>query len=73
MEHPKVGRGGVFRANCQQLIPNLQFTHCIMHKCMNEGKMCFGNGFGWICALNRWLMQERVQTNFCPITFHALN
>ena len=32
MECPQVGRGGVFRQNCQHLIPNLQFTQCIMHK-----------------------------------------
>ena len=35
---------------------------------MNEVKQCFGNGLGWIRALNRWSVQERAQINFCPIT-----
>jgi hypothetical protein len=35
---------------------------------MNEVKKCFGKGLGWICALNRWSVQKRVQTSFCPIT-----
>ena len=25
---------------------------------MNEVKKCFGKGFDWICALNRWSVQE---------------
>ena len=54
MECPMVGRGDVFRQNNQQLIPNLQLTYCIYISCMNEGESCFGKGFGWICARNRW-------------------
>ena len=40
------------------------FALCI--SCMIEVKRCFGKGFGWICALNRWSVQERAQTSFCP-------
>ena len=49
---------GCVQANYQQLIPSLQFTYC-----MNEVKKCFGKGFGWICALNRWSMQERAHNS----------
>jgi len=30
---------------------------------MIEVKKCFGKGFGWICALNRWSVQECAQTS----------
>jgi hypothetical protein len=39
--------------------------------CMNKVKKCFGKGFGWICALNIWSVQERAQTSFCPITLES--
>ena len=39
---------------------------------MNEVKMCVGKGFGWICAINRWPVQERAQISFCPITLQVL-
>jgi hypothetical protein len=39
---------------------------------MNEVKKCFGKGFGWICALNRWSVQERAHISFCPITLQVL-
>ena len=57
---------GCVQANYQQLIPNLQFRHCIMHKLQIEVKKCFGKGFGWICALNKWSVQECTQTSFLP-------
>ena len=34
---------------------------------MNEVKKRFGKIFGWICALNRWSVQERAHISFCPI------
>ena len=34
---------------------------------MIEVKKCLGKGFGWICALNRWSVQEHAQTSFCPV------
>ena len=40
---------------------------------MIEVKKCFGKGFGWICALNRWSMQERAQNSFCPIAYQVLH
>ena len=43
---------GCVQADYQQVIPNLQFTYCIMHKLHEWSKKCFGKGFGWICALN---------------------
>ena len=58
---------GCVQVNCQKLIPNLQFTYCIMHKLHDEVKKCFGKGFGWICALNRWSVQERAHISFCPV------
>ena len=30
---------------------------------MIEVNNCFGKGYGWICALNRWSVQERAQTS----------
>ena len=62
---------GCVQANYQHSIPNLQFTHCI--SCMNEVNKCFGKGFGWICALNRWSVQERAHTSFCPIACQVLH
>ena len=63
---------GCVQANYQQLIPNLQFMHCIMHK-LFEFKKCFGKRFGWIYALNRWSVQECAQISFCPIARQVLN
>jgi hypothetical protein len=40
---------------------------------MIEVKKCFGKGFGWICALNWWSVQERAQTSFCPIASQVLH
>ena len=40
---------------------------------MIEVNKCFGTGFGWICALNRWSVQERVQTSFCPLARQVLH
>ena len=40
---------------------------------MIELKKCFGKGFGWICALNRWSVQERTQTSFCPTAHQVLH
>jgi hypothetical protein len=57
---------GCFQANYQQLIPKLQFSYCIMHKLHEWSKKGLGKRFGWICALNRWSVQERAQTSFCP-------
>ena len=37
-----------------------------MHKLQIEVKKCFGKGFGWICALNKWSVQECTQTSFLP-------
>jgi len=64
---------GCVQANYQQFIPNLQFTHCIMHKLHDWSKKCFGKGYGWICALNRWSVQERAQTSFCPVARQVLH
>jgi len=64
---------GCVQANYQQLILNLHFTHCIMQSCMIEVKKCFGKGFGWIGALNRWSVQKRAQTSFCPIARQVLH
>jgi hypothetical protein len=36
-----------------------------------EGKKCFGKGIGWICALNKWSVQE--QTGFCPVAGIAIS
>jgi hypothetical protein len=35
-------------------------------------KKCFGKGFGWIRALNRWSVQEHAHISFCPITLQVL-
>ena len=40
---------------------------------MIEVRKCFGKGFGWICALHRWSVQERVQTSFCPTARQVLH
>ena len=34
---------------------------------MIEVKKCFGKGFGWICALNKWSVQECAQTSFFAV------
>ena len=39
---------------------------------MNEVKKCLGKGFGWICTLNRWSVQEDVHLGFCPMTLQVL-
>ena len=49
----------------------LRLALCI--SCMIEVKKCFGKGFGWICALNRWSVQERAQTSFCPVARQVLH
>jgi hypothetical protein len=43
-----------------------------MHKLMIEVKKVLWQGFGWICALNRWPVQEHAQTSFCPIARQVL-
>jgi len=43
---------------------SLRIALCI--GCMIEVKKGFGKGSGWICALNRWSVQECVQTKFLP-------
>jgi hypothetical protein len=40
---------------------------------MNEVRECFGKGFGWICALNRWSVQERVRVSFLPNNSSGIN
>ena len=70
MECPQVGRGGV-QANYQQLIPNLHLRIALCISCLIEGKKCFGKGIGWICALNKWSVQE--QTGFCPVAGIAIS
>ena len=67
MECPQVGHGGVF---LRQITSNsfqtcsLRIALCI--SCIYEVKKSFGEGYGWIRALNRWSVQERAQTSFCP-------
>ena len=61
------------QANYQQLTPNLQFTYCIRHKLHEWSKKCSGKDFGWICALNRWSVQECAQTSFCPVARQVLH
>jgi hypothetical protein len=39
---------------------------------MIKVKKFFGKGLGWICALNRWSVQERGQTSFCPVARQVL-
>jgi hypothetical protein len=64
---------GCAQGNYQQLIPNLQLRIALCINCMVEVKKCFGKGFGWICALNKWSVQERVQTSFYPIARQVLH
>ena len=40
--------------------------------CMNKVEKCFGKGFGWICALNRWSVQARANISFCLLTLQVL-
>jgi len=71
MKCPQVGCGGVFT----QIISSW-FQTCSSHtafriSCMNKVKKCFSKGFGWICALNRWSVQERTHISFCPIALQV--
>jgi hypothetical protein len=40
---------------------------------MIEVKSALAKVFGWICALNRWSVQERAQTSFCPVARQVLH
>jgi hypothetical protein len=40
---------------------------------MIEVKKGLGKGFDWIRALNRWSVQERAQTSFCPVARQVLH
>jgi hypothetical protein len=66
MECPQEGRGV-----CSGKLPAIYSTLHI--NCMNEVKTCFGKGFGWICALYRWLVQECAYISFCPKSLQVLN
>ena len=59
---------------CSGKLPAIHFklariALCI--SCMNEVKKSFGKCFGWICALNRWPVQERAH-QFLPIALQAV-
>ena len=73
MECPLVGRGGVFRQNASNWFQTCSSQIVLYRSCMIEVKKCFGKSFGWICALNRWLVQERAHNSFYPITLQVLN
>ena len=62
---PQVGRRGVFRQVTSNWFQTCSLRIALCISCMIEVKKCFGKGFGWICALNRWSVQERAQTSFC--------
>jgi len=64
MECPQVGRGGVFRQITSNWFQTYSLRIAVCISCMNEVNTCFGKGFGWIWALNRWSVQERAQTSF---------
>jgi len=69
---PQACRGGVpaISSNWFQAC-SLRIASCISR--MIEVRKCFGKGFGWICALNRWSVPERAQTSFCPIARQVLH
>ena len=73
MECPQVGRGGVFRQVTSNWFQTCSSRMVLCISCMNEVKKCFGKSFGWICALNRWSVQERAHIIFCPTTLQVLN
>ena len=64
MECPQVGRGGVFRQVTSNWFQTCSLRIALCISCMNEVKKYFGKRFGWICALNRWSVQERVHSSF---------
>jgi len=73
MECPQVGRGGVFRQITSNRFQTCTLRIALCISCMIKINKCFGKGFGWICALNRWSVQERAQTSFCPIARQILH
>jgi hypothetical protein len=73
MECPQAGCGGVFRQINSNWFPTCSVRIGLCISCMNEVKKCSGKGFGWICALNRWSVQERAQTSVCPIGRQVLH
>ena len=72
MECPQVGRGGVLRQITSNWSQKCSSRIALCKSCMNEVKKCCGEGFGWICALNRWV-QECAHISSCPITCQVLN
>ena len=73
MECFQVGCRGVFRQITSNRFQTCSSSIALCISCMNEVEMCFGKGFGCICALNRWSVQERTQTSFCPIACQVLH
>jgi len=58
---------GCVQVNCQKLIPNLQFTYCIMQSYMNEVKKCFGNARFWLDMCTKQVVSVRACTHqFLP-------
>jgi hypothetical protein len=72
-EMPPSRPRGCVQANYQHLIPTCNSCIALCTSRMNEIKKCFDAVFGWICALNRWSVQEHAQTSFCPVTPQAFN
>jgi hypothetical protein len=65
MECPQVGCEGVFRKVTSNYFQTCSSRTALYISCMNEANSCFGKGFGWICALHRWSVQERAHISFC--------
>ena len=64
---------GVCSGKLPTIIPNSQVSRiALRNSYIYEVKKCFGKGFGWICALNRWSVQERAHISFCPKTLQVL-
>jgi len=73
MECPQVGHGSVFRQITSNWFQTCRLRTALCISCMIEVYKCFGKGFGWICALNRWSVQERAHNSFCPIACQVLH
>jgi len=65
MECPQVGRGGVFRQITSNNVQTRSSVIALCKSCMNDVEKCFGKGFGWICAINRWSVPEHAHISVC--------
>jgi hypothetical protein len=60
------GPWGCVQANYQQMIPNLQFTHCITHKLLERSKIVLWQRF-WLNMCTKQMVYARACANqFLP-------